>query len=72
LRYAEFVVPLVKAVQELTNRNDHLTELVDGQQELIKTVQAENAAMKSNLDALSALQAEVAELKAQIATKGSE
>ena len=35
LRYGEFVVPLVKAVQELADRNTLLEMRIDGQQELI-------------------------------------
>ncbi len=35
LSYGQFVVPLVKTVQELADRNDQLVEKVGGQQEMI-------------------------------------
>ncbi|NQU33838.1 MAG: tail fiber domain-containing protein [Bacteroidetes bacterium] len=35
IRYAEFVVPLVKAVQELANRNDKLVDMIGEQQQMI-------------------------------------
>lgn len=49
LRYAEFVVPLVKAVQE--------------QQEQIESLQKENLQLKEQVDALDELRAEIASIK---------
>jgi hypothetical protein len=45
LRYAEFVVPLVKAVQELNSQNE-------AQQITIENLKAENAALDSRLMAI--------------------
>jgi hypothetical protein len=52
LRYAEFVVPLVKAVQELHKK--------------VERLESENADLKMQADAISALQAEIAELRQSI------
>ena len=38
LRYAEFVVPLVKAVQELSAQNENLKILVDQQQSMLEAL----------------------------------
>jgi hypothetical protein len=48
LRYADFVVPLVKAVQELSNKNDSLQTITNKQQQQID-------ALQSRLDKLEAL-----------------
>ena len=48
LRYAEFVVPLVKAVQELKAENDMIKTLNDA-------LKSENDAIKARLDVLEAL-----------------
>lgn len=48
LRYADFVVPLVKAVQELSNRNDSLQTFINKQEQQITTLQ-------SRLDKLEAM-----------------
>jgi hypothetical protein len=53
LRYAEFVVPLIKAVQE--------------QQEMIDSIRNENAALQENYSLqVEALQLEIADLRAQV------
>jgi hypothetical protein len=39
LRYAEFVVPLVKAVQELSEQNDRLQAQVNELTELVRNLQ---------------------------------
>jgi len=66
LRYAKFVVPLVKADQELADRNDQLDDLVSGQQAIIEMQQneiemqlslksqqeVENANMRSELESI--------------------
>jgi len=66
LRYAEFVVPLVKAVQELAVRNDQLTEKVGEQQKMmeeqskmIEQLQQENSELKK-------IQLEIEELKKSV------
>ncbi len=46
LSYADFVVPLVKAVQELSAQNDSLTAQVIE----LESLKSENAALKSRLD----------------------
>lgn len=46
LRYAEFVVPLVKSVQELANLNDKLVEQIDRQQKIIESLANEIEGMK--------------------------
>ena len=45
LRYAEFVVPLVKAVQELAQQNN-------GHQEVIENLEKENIALKEQMAGL--------------------
>ena len=55
VRYAEFVVPLVKAVQELAGRASgqqaEIEELKDSE---IRELKAENAALKVQLDKITA------------------
>jgi hypothetical protein len=43
LRYAEFVVPLVKAVQELSEQNDRLQAQINELTELVSTLQGKDA-----------------------------
>ncbi|MBC7776696.1 MAG: hypothetical protein H7246_14780, partial [Phycisphaerae bacterium] len=52
LRYAEFTVPLVKAVQE--------------QQVQIEALQAENTALKTHLNELDGLRAELEKVKSAV------
>jgi trimeric autotransporter adhesin len=47
LRYAEFVVPLVKAVQELSSKNDSLQTVVDSLQSQINSIVQQITALKS-------------------------
>ena len=47
LRYAEFVVPLVKAVQELSEQNDRLQAQVTELAELVYTLQGKDAAAEN-------------------------
>jgi len=54
IRYAEFVVPLVKAVQELDSK-------IEKQQEIINELQQENYELKK-------LQKEIEEIKANMKT----
>jgi len=54
LRYAEFVVPLVKAVQELSEQNDKLIEQNNRQQEQINELKAEINELKGNTPVLGA------------------
>lgn len=54
LRYAEFVVPLTKAVQELHSENDQLKEVLQQQSELLSSLQAKNALFESELASLKA------------------
>ena len=58
LRYAEFVVPLVKAVQELETKNDD-------QQEQIELLKKENQALKDSLAQLTALEKRIQQLESK-------
>jgi hypothetical protein len=55
LRYAEFVVPLVKAVQEQQEMIEELKEEVEASvpSEVLENVVAENAALKQEMEALT-------------------
>lgn len=44
LRYAEFVVPLVKAVQELSNKNDQLQQQIDELKSMMQALSINNIA----------------------------
>jgi len=59
LRYSEFVVPLVKALQEQQ-------EIIDAQRVEIEALKAENADMKTEQNSLRAQVGELDELKAEI------
>lgn len=48
LRYSDFVVPLVKAVQELSSQNSNLQSQVDSLQSQINSIQQQLASMKSS------------------------
>ncbi len=52
LRYAEFVVPLVKAVQELADRNELLEDRIGGQQAMIEEQKAINEELISRIGEL--------------------
>ena len=58
LRYAEFTVPLVKAVQEQQAQ-------IDGQAEIIITLQKENAELKALAEVVTALSQRLEQLEAQ-------
>ena len=60
LRYAEFVVPLVKAVQELSEINQE-------QNVLIEKLLVEQKKFKSELQQFATLKSEIEELKAEVA-----
>jgi hypothetical protein len=47
LRYSDFVVPLVKAVQELSSQNSNLQSQVDSLQSQIASIQQQIAALKN-------------------------
>ena len=49
LRYAEFVVPLVKAVQELDKQNSELRRKIEAQQKRIDDLEARIEMLESNL-----------------------
>jgi hypothetical protein len=55
LRYAEFVVPLVKAVQELSEQNDRLQAQINELTELVSTLQGKEADPRSATTAESVL-----------------
>src|SRR5580692_12761749 len=48
LRYSDFVVPLVKAVQELSSQNSGLQSQVDSLQSVITSIQQQIAALKNS------------------------
>jgi trimeric autotransporter adhesin len=52
LRYAEFVVPLVKAVQELSSQNEVQQKMNESQQIIIDELKAQNAALEERLAAI--------------------
>jgi hypothetical protein len=54
LRYAEFVVPLVKAVQELNQKNEILENFVKTQQQSIDILKAQNEQLGLRLEKLEA------------------
>lgn len=49
IRYAEFVVPLTKAVQELCTKNYELEALNQKQNKLISKIQEDNETIKNEL-----------------------
>ena len=53
LRYAEFVVPLVKAVQELSEKNDNLQKQIDDLKAMIATGDQHSKTQNSNKVVLS-------------------
>ena len=55
LRYAEFVVPLVKAVQELSNDNEQLKMNNDAMKSEIGNLKSENTELKTRLDKIEAM-----------------
>jgi hypothetical protein len=54
LRYAEFVVPLVKAVQELNQKNETLENFVKTQQEAIDIMKKQNEQLVQRIEKLEA------------------
>lgn len=52
LRYAEFTVPLVKAVQELNDKNETLMKLYESQQKLIESLIKINEEQQATINAL--------------------
>ena len=55
LRYSEFVVPLVKAVQELSNDNEQLKMNNDAMKSEIGNLKSENTELKTRLDKIEAM-----------------
>ena len=64
LRYAEFVVPLVKAVQELAVENDQLVQEMDARQEIIDRQETRITELEANLKLISQLEARLVKLEA--------
>jgi uncharacterized coiled-coil protein SlyX len=54
LRYAEFVVPLVKATQELSQQVEDQKKIIEQQQALLNMYQQQMGQMNARLDALEA------------------
>ena len=52
LRYSDFVVPLVKAVQEMNATDIDLRELISNQQEIIETLRTELETLKAEVAAM--------------------
>jgi len=71
LRYAEFVVPLVKAVQELNAENELQEQLIEEKDEVIEAIQDENVAIREEnaeiKEELGTVQEENAEIKSLLA-----
>lgn len=65
LRYAEFVVPLVKAVQELETKNEKIEKQNQEQQEQIELLKKENQALKDSLAQLTALEKRIQQLESK-------
>jgi hypothetical protein len=63
LRYAEFVVPLVKAVQELASENERLKALIFDQQELLEALSSRCAALQTGQEEVHAMRKELDEMK---------
>ena len=72
LRYAEFVVPLVKAVQELSEQNDKLIEQNNRQQEQINELKTEIDELKKSNSADVILKAQPAQQSDDIFTQQGE
>jgi len=69
IRYAEFVVPLVKATQELSVKADEQDELRAEVQALKEVVNSQNALLQQYQASLGQLQSEMNALKAQVDVK---
>ncbi|MBV9961586.1 MAG: tail fiber domain-containing protein [Parafilimonas sp.] len=59
LRYAEFVVPLVKAVQELSKQNEDLKTKVDAQQSINADLQRQINEMKAMISGTNAVASKI-------------
>jgi hypothetical protein len=66
LRYAEFVVPLVKAVQELNAGNDSLKSVIGNQSTVISNLQS---VVENQQSAIGSLQSEIEKIKQQLGTE---
>ncbi|KAA3639756.1 MAG: hypothetical protein DWQ02_03080 [Bacteroidetes bacterium] len=73
LRYATFVVPLVKSVQELNELNEDLTKRVENNEQTISSqsiqinaLKAQNETLQQELNELKALKTEIETMKALI------
>jgi len=55
LRYSDFVVPLVKAVQELSKQNDSLKQQNDNQQKINADLESKYEAQQQQIDELKAM-----------------
>ncbi len=65
LRYAEFVVPLVKAVQELSKQNDNKDAKIDTLQNMINSLQSENDDLKKQFADLKTIILHVQQVQQQ-------
>ena len=54
IRYAEFVVPLIKATQELSEQNKQQQALIERQMQMLNTLEASLNKTQSDLQALKA------------------
>ena len=70
IRYSDFVVPLVKAVQELNGKNENQQTTIELQQTTIKTQQTEIDDLKTDYDKkIELMQNQINELKKVIINK---
>ena len=70
LRYTDFVAPLTKAVQELAGRNTELEKYVGGQQQMIESLKAEIARIKTqHQTVVGKLEAENSQLKTDMESR---
>ncbi len=65
LRYAEFVVPLVKAVQELSKQNDNKDAKIDTLQNAVTALQSENDDLKKQFADLKTIILHVQQVQQQ-------
>jgi len=63
LRYAEFTVPLVKAVQELNAKSDDQQKLIENQNIKIQNLENENAQLKTKTNEIYNLKSEIELIK---------
>lgn len=63
LKYSEFTVPLVKAVQELNSKNEELQKVIDSIQEENESLKSDNNILKTKVQEIDNLKAEIEKIK---------